>query len=276
MDGSWNLGPVSEQSQNDETERVSRERRGHVLLIGLNRPKKLNAWDELMVAQLSEAYTELEDDDELRCAVLFAHGKHFTAGVHLTAFADLWAAGRNPIAPPEGKIDPLDLFGRTREKPVVAAVHGLCYTIGIELLLATDIRIAASDTRFGQVEVLRGIYPVGGATLRFAREVGWGNAMRYLLTGDEFDATEAHRIGFVQEVVEPGRELERALAIAQTIADAAPLGVRATRVSMKAALDKSFAEALAALLPDLVPILNSEHAREGVASFIERRKANFN
>ena len=75
---------------------------------------------------------------------------------------------------------------------MVAAAHGRCLTLGIELLLAADIRIAAADTRFAQIEVLRGIYPFGGATIRLPRQTGWGNAMRWLLTGDEFDATEAH------------------------------------------------------------------------------------
>jgi enoyl-CoA hydratase/carnithine racemase len=262
-------------SNDGDLERVSLERRGHVLLIGLNRPKKLNAWDQLMVRRMSEAFTELEDDDGLRCAVLFAHGKHFSAGVNLVELVEVWSRGENPVEPPDGMVDPLDLFGRPRRKPVVAAVHGLCYTIGIELLLSTDIRIASADTRFGQVEILRGIYPVGGATLRFAREVGWGNAMRWLLTGDEFDASEALRIGFVQEVVEPGRQLDAALAIAERIAAAAPLGVYATRLSARTALDESFAKAREALVPDLRPILASEHGREGVRSFLERRKANF-
>ena len=83
------------------------------------------------------------------------------------------------------------------------------------MLLATDIRVAASDTRFAQIEIKRGIYPVGGATIRFMREVGWGNAMRYLLTGDEFSAEEAYRIGLVQEVVAPGQQVTRARALAQ-------------------------------------------------------------
>ena len=106
-------------------------------------------------------------------------------------------------------------------------------TLGIELLLAADIRIAATGTRFTQLEVQRGIYPFGGATIRLPREAGWGNAMRWLLTGDEFDAAEAHRIGLVQEVADDAAAaLARAREIAHTIADrAAPLGVRATLAS---------------------------------------------
>ena len=90
---------------------------------------------------------------------------------------------------------------RRVSKPIVMAVQGICFTIGIELMLAADIRIASEGSRFGQIEVRRGLYPVGGATLRMVQEFGWGNAQRYLLTGDEFGAQEAHRIGLVQEVV---------------------------------------------------------------------------
>jgi enoyl-CoA hydratase/carnithine racemase len=147
-------------------------------------------------------------------------------------------------------------------------------TIGIELMLATDVRVAASDTRFGQIEIGRGIYPVGGATIRMPRELGWGNAMRWLLTGDELDAETALRLGLVQEVVEPGQQLARALALAERIAAQAPLGVRATLASARLALVDE-RQAAARLLPDLKPIMASDDAREGVQSFLERRAARF-
>src|SRR5207253_9310001 len=102
-------------------------------------------------------------------------------------------------------MDPLVIPGPRLTNPIISAVQGICLTIGIELMLAADIRVAASNARFAQIEIKRGLYPFGGATIRFARETGWGNAMRYLLTGDEFNAAEAHRIGLVQEVVEPGQ-----------------------------------------------------------------------
>src|SRR6187200_2328412 len=102
-------------------------------------------------------------------------------------------------------------------------------TLAIELMLAADIRIAASDARFSQMEINRGIYPFGGATTRLPRDAGWGNAMRWLLTGDEFDAAEALRIGLVQEVVEPGQQRDRAIELAERIATrSAPLAVRTT------------------------------------------------
>src|SRR5205085_10872137 len=124
----------------------------------------------------------------------------------------------------DGGLDPLGLFGPRGRKPIIGAVQGTCFTIGIELLLATDLRIAAASAKFAQIEIKRGIYPGGGATLRFPRECGWGNAMRWLLTGDTFDAAEALRIGLVQEVVEHGKQLARALELADVIAAQAPLG----------------------------------------------------
>jgi enoyl-CoA hydratase len=252
---------------------VTTEKRGHVLLVGLDRAKKRNAFDLAMYHALARAYADYDKDPELRAAVLFAHGEHFTAGLDLVAFAPVFASGVWSV--PEGALDPVALTGPRVSKPIVAAVQGTCLTIGIELLLATDIRVASRTARFGQIEIKRGIYPVGGATMRLPREVGWGNAMRWLLTADELPAEEAHRIGFVQELTDPGKELERALAIAETIADQAPLGVRATLTSARLAQDEGDEVAAKRLLPDLQPILASEDMKEGLQSFIERRKARF-
>jgi enoyl-CoA hydratase/carnithine racemase len=158
----------------------------------------------------------------------------------------------------------------------VAAVQGWVMTLAIELLLAADIRIAASDARFAQLEVRRGIYPFGGATIRFPRDAGWGNAMRWLLTGDEFDAAEAYRIGLVQEVVEPGQQLVRAIELATTIATkAAPLGVKTTLASAHRARLDGEAAAFARLDADVAELFDTEDGSEGVRSFIERREARF-
>ena len=253
--------------------KVTTEKRGHVLLIGLDRTAKRNAFDVAMFHAVGRAYATLDHDDELRAGVLFAHGDHFTAGLDLAAFSPVFASGKWSLA--EGGLDPLGLEGPRLRKPMVSAVQGICFTIGLELILATEVRVAASDVRFGQIEVKRGIYPVGGATMRFPRQVGWGNAMRWLLTGDEFGAAEALRIGLVQEIAEPGKHVERAVALAEAIAAQAPLGVRATLASARLAMDQGDEAAARRLLPDLQPILASEDAQEGLASFLERRAAKF-
>src|SRR4051794_8616061 len=252
---------------------VTLERDGHVLLIGLNRPHKRNSFDRAMLADLSRAYALLESDDSLRAGVLFAHGDHFTAGLDLVDVGPGIAAGDSPF-PDDGR-DPWRLDG-TWTTPLIAVAHGWCMTLGIELLLAADIRIAAVGTRFTQLEVQRGIYPFGGATIRLPREAGWGNAMRWLLTGDEYDATEAHRIGLVQEVVDSGKQFDRAVELAEAIATrSAPLGVKTTLASAQRALTEGDAAAAARLTPDMVALLQTADGTEGMMSFIERRPANF-
>lgn len=252
---------------------VSVERRGHVLLIGLDRAAKRNAFDLPLWEALCRAYGELDRDAELRVGVLHAHGDHFTGGLDLPQWAPVFASGRWHIPP--GGLDPLGLTGPRLRKPIVAAVQGICLTIGIELLLATDVRIAAATARFGQIEIKRGIYPVGGATLRFPRECGWANAMRWLLTGDEFDAAEALRIGLVQELAPAGAQLARAVALADVIAAQAPLGVYATLASSRQGLAAEEASAAARLMPDLAPLLASDDMQEGLRAFVARRPGAF-
>ena len=245
------------------------------MLIGLNRAPKRNAFDLEMYRTLAAAYGELHRNPEARCGVLFAHGDHFTGGIDLTEWAALLRQGRFPDLP-EGAIDPLGLDESNRlRKPMVMAVQGICLTIGIELLLAADIRVAAANARFGQIEIKRGIFPAGGATVRLMQEVGWGNAMRYLLTGDELAAPEALRLGLVQEVVEPGKELSRAVEIAQTVAAQSPLGVQATLASARLARTQGEVAALQRLLADMASLMSSDDATEGLQSFKERRTAKF-
>jgi enoyl-CoA hydratase/carnithine racemase len=255
-----------------EEKRITTEARGHVLLIGLNRPKKLNAFDPEMLRELAEAYGELEKGPH-RCAVLFAHGEHFTAGLDLAKVAPVVMEGKGLF--PEGQIDPFGLHGAVRTKPVVCAVHGRCLTLGIELMLASDITIAADDTKLAQIEIKRGIFPFGGATLRWVQASGWGNAMRWLLTGDELGAEEALRIGLVQEVAPRGAHLEKAIAIAETIAAQAPLGVQATLLSARRRLEHGFQDAAKELVPQILGLMQTDDAREGMMSFIERRAAKF-
>ena len=253
---------------------VTLERCGHVLMMGLNRPEKRNAFNIEMLIALARAYEILERDDDLRCGVLFAHGEHFTGGLDLAEVGPALANGT--LTYPEDARDPWRNDGKPWSTPVVAAAQGWCMTLGIELLLAADIRVASPDVRFAQLEVQRGIYPFGGATIRQPREAGWGNAMRWLLTGDEYDAAEAHRIGLIQEITDPGAHLDRAVALAQSIATrSAPLGVRATLASALLAATEGHAAAAAHLTEDMVALVKTDDGAEGMTSFIERRPARF-
>ncbi|MCE2491250.1 MAG: crotonase/enoyl-CoA hydratase family protein [Alphaproteobacteria bacterium] len=253
--------------------RITTEEKGNVFLIGLDRPSKLNGFTTQMLDQLAEAYTEFENRDRYRCAVLFAHGDHFTAGLDLPQVAHRFSEGHGLFPP--GFVDPVDIRPPRRTKPVVTAVRGYCFTLGIELMLANDIVIAGGETVFCQLEVGRGIMPSCGASMRMVERGGWGNAMRYLLTSDRFDAQEAYRMNFATEVVETGKDVSRALEIARTIAKQAPLAVRATRATSLTWLEHGHAAAAAVLDPEQLRLARTWDAGEGVQSFVERRQPRF-
>ena len=253
--------------------RVTVTRRGHLLLLGLNRPEKRNAFDQRMLDELMLALGGYERDDDLRCALIVAHGEHFSAGLDL---ADVSRRQHDGWQLPAGAVDPWGTLGGPRlSKPLLVAVQGYCYTIGIELMLAADICLCASNARFAQMEVRRGLLPLGGATLRLPQVAGWGNAMRWLLSGDEFDAHEACRLGLVQEIHPPEELLPEALKLAARIARRAPLAVRATLASARRAQEQGPAEAIRELPQQLKALLASEDAREGLQSLLEKREGHF-
>lgn len=257
------------------TTRVTVERDGAVLLIGVNRPEKRNAFDLATITALAEAYQQLGDDDSLRVGVLFGHGEHFSAGLDLAEVGP--AVGEHGPAALAGgrKYDPFGVWGPQVPKPVVMAVSGIAFTLSIELALASDVVVASKTVRFRQLEVGRGILPFGGATMRAPARLGWGNAMRFLLTGEEFGADEALRIGLVQEVVEPGQHVERARALAQLISRQAPLGVQGTLANARVFEAGGAAAATEHLKGLLGRVMASEDAAEGMMSFVERREAVF-
>jgi len=253
---------------------VNVEKQGHILKIALNRPEKMNAMNRAMYHEIAAAYFQLQNDPELRVAVVYAEGDHFTSGLQLDDWAGVFANGKG-IEPGEGEFDPFDITGDSLTKPVVFAAQGICFTCGVEMMLNTDIRVAAKGTRFAQLEVKRGIFACGGATIRLQREIGWGNAQRYLLTGDEWTAEQAYQWGLIQELVEPGEQFDKAMEIAEKIAKAAPLGVQGSLKSSKIAVSEGQEVAKERLFPELRPVMASEDVKEGIQSFLERREAVF-
>src|SRR5207344_2239351 len=227
------------------------------------------------IEALGGAYESLGTNDELRAGVLFAHGDHFSAGLDLAQVGPAVARDGPGALGGSHRFDPFGVWRDPVPKPVVLAVNGIAYTLSIELALAADIVVAADDVRFRQLEIGRGIMPFGGATFRAPAQLGWGNAMRFLLTAEEFGAAEALRIGLVQEVVPAGRHVARATELAQLIAQQAPLGVQATLASARTGRRQgpdAAREHIAALLPG---ILHSQDAAEGLRTFTERREAHF-
>ena len=255
-------------AKNKDLGQVITEERGHVFLIGIDRPKKLNGFTNKMCNEMAEAYTTYENGP-WRCALLYSTGPHFTAGL------DLENIDRAVDLFPRDLIDPVGLYPPFRTKPVVAAVRGITFTIGFELALAADMIICGSDARLAQLEVKRGLMPTCGGTARMIERAGWGHAMRYLLTGDEMDAATALELGFVQEVVDPDNVFRRSLVLAERIADQAPLAVQAVLANGEKAVREGFDAATSELTEKSARLRESEDVAEGFRSFVERRKANF-
>ena len=255
-----------------QTTRITIEIRNHLMLIGLNRAAKRNAFDSHMIDELSQALTTYEDQSDLRCAVIYAHGEHFTAGLDLVELQPRMSDGI--FSEDMNLINPWGTTGRKRKKPVVVAVKGYCFTAGIELMLNADICIAHQNTQFTQLEVQRGILPFGGATSRFVKTAGWSNAMRYLLTGDFFDAATAYRLHLITEVTEQD-PLDRAIELAESIASAAPLAVQATLTAAQEAISHDEQYAFDQLKSHLLPLIQSEDAIEGMRAMSEKRQPRF-
>ena len=267
------------------TDLIDVERAGQILTIGLNRPDKKNALNTEMFRTLSSAYTELCDDPELRCGVLYSKAELFTAGIDLLDMGPALMGQEGETGRSMTEDDQVDPFnwgsiagkvGRLRTTPMITAIHGQCLTAGIELAMSTDIVVAEEDATFSQGEVRRGLIPLGGAIERFTTRFGWNNAMRWLLTGDTFDAQEAVRMGLVQELTPKGEALARAMQIAERVAAVAPLGVKGTLANaFVAALDGPTAAA-EHLRPFVLDNLSeSKDLQEGIASMFERRPPKF-
>jgi len=245
---------------------VTVERRDDIVLVGINRTFIQNRIDPPTRLRLNEVMYLYEHDPSLRAFVLFGHGENFSRGIDVDAAqAGLISGQRATSAAPT-----LDLVGNGqphRTKPMVVVVHGDTWNLGHEIYLAGDVRVAAANTRFGQDENTHGRFPGGGATVRFVREAGWGNAMRYMLTGDHWTAEESYRMGITQQIAPtPQAALEAGVALARKIAACAPLGIRATLASAHQVIDPVEADALSKLGAQYAALYRTE-------DFIEGRKA---
>ena len=244
---------------------------GGVLLIGIDRQKAQNRIDPATFRALGMAMYRLDHDEALRVGVLHAHGPDFTPGIDLAAWSATLSAG--PFQPGTQEfVNPLGTAGPGRVKPLVVAVQGATKFIGHELFLAADVRVAANDTVFSQGEAHAALMPGGGATVRFPREAGWANAMRYMLTGEEWGAEESLRLGLTQAIAPPGQQLDRAVDFAGKIARAAPLGVRATLASARNAEAHGEDAAYASLLAEFGALFKTEDFRERVRALRESRQ----
>jgi enoyl-CoA hydratase/carnithine racemase len=253
------------------TAKITVERRGEIVLIGINRPDAQNRVDPDTYLALAKAYYDYDHDPSLRAAVLFGHGANFSRGIDVDGFRAIASAGGPPMG--AGLIDPLGKNMPGLIKPLIVAVHGDTWNMAHELFLVADVRVAADNTNFGQDENTHGRFPGGGSTVRFPREAGWANAMRYILTGDHWNAQEAYRMGTVQEVTaSPQAALDKAIEIANKIAACGPLGIKASLASAHLAVDAAPTYALSALDAQRATLYRSQDFQEGRKAEAEGRR----
>ncbi|MEV5145619.1 crotonase/enoyl-CoA hydratase family protein [Streptomyces sp. NPDC052727] len=258
----------------DGTEHLTVQREGATLVLTLNRPDARNALSLAMLVGLYDGWIEADADDSVRSIVLTGAGGSFCAGMDLKALAGDRMRGeehRHRL-----KADP-DLHWKAMlrhhrpRKPVIAAVEGHCVAGGTEILQGTDIRVAGESATFGLYEVRRGLFPIGGSTVRLQRQIPRTHALEMLLTGRPYSAREAAGIGLIGHVVPDGTALAKALEIAEQVNACGPLAVEAVKASVYETAEMTETDGLAAELARGRPVFDTADAKEGARAFAEKR-----
>jgi len=256
------------------TEHLTVRREGATMVLTLNRPEAKNALSPAMLVGLYDGWLAADADDTVRSVVLTGAGGCFCAGMDLKALAGEGMAGdryRDRMsADPDLHWKAMLRHHRPR-KPVVAAVEGPCVAGGTEILQGTDIRVAGAGATFGLFEVRRGLFPIGGSTVRLPRQIPRTHALEMLLTGRPYSAEEAAAIGLIGRVVPEGTALEEALAVAERINACGPLAVEAVKASVYENAELTETEGLAAELKRGWPVFATDDAKEGARAFAEKR-----
>ncbi len=258
------------------------ERDGHIVTLTMNRPEARNAINPEMLCRFTDAWEEINNDDDVRAVILTGRDGDFCAGADLDQLVSRSIQG----LPPENEFeqrcrdDSSVIFkGLLRDyrlnKPLIAAVEGSCIAGGIELLMSTDIRVAGEGAKLGISEVRWGLFPLGGSTVRLRRQIPYTKAMEMLLTGDHYTAADALSFGLIGRVVPDGQALATAREIAQRVAANGPLAVRKVKQSVQETEFLPEKEALAIELRIGTPVFASEDAREGPKAFKEKRAPRF-
>ncbi|MEE2058550.1 crotonase/enoyl-CoA hydratase family protein [Rhodococcus artemisiae] len=249
------------------SDEVLLERRGRILIVTINRPDARNAVNLAVSRQLADAMDELDESSDLSVGILTGAGGNFSAGMDLKAFA----AGE--IVAIEGR--GLGFTERPPAKPLIAAVEGNALAGGTEIVLATDLVVAARDAKFGLPEVKRGLVAGGGGLLRLPDRIPYQKAVELALTGDTFTAEEGAGYGFVNVVAESGKALDEAVRLAERITENGPLAVAATKRIIAESRTWTDEEKWRKQIELLAPVFMSKDAAEGAKAFAEKRKPNW-
>src|SRR4051812_45363926 len=249
------------------------EKRGHVLIVTMNRPEAKNALSGPMLAGLTAAWNQVDEDPDIRACILTGAGGAFCAGADLKAMSASHP-GDNAKSMDLSVIESL-LKGRRLTKPLIAAVEGPAIAGGTEILQATDIRIAGESAKFGVSEPRWGLFPLGGSAVRLVRQIPYTVAADLLLTGRHVKAAEAKEIGLIGHVVPDGTALDKALEIADLIAANGPLAVQAILRTIRESEGMHENDAFRLEAKIGMTVFQSEDAKEGPRAFAEKRKPEF-
>ena len=252
------------------------EREGAVLVVTLNRPEKKNAVNCEVMSRLYDAWVRLDEDEELRVAILTGRGDTFCAGM------DLSEIGKMRTGKPDNEYmervmkEPAVIYGAWLKtyrptKPVILAAEGFARAGGTEILQGTDIRVAGESAKFGVTEVQRGLFPMAGSAVRLRRQIPYAIAAEMLLAGEDLPARRAFELGLVNHVVPDGQALAKAREIAKRIASNGPLAVKGILATLRATETLSEEAAFAIEQQHGMKVMTSEDAAEGPRAFLEKR-----
>lgn len=251
------------------------EQDGHVLTVTLNRPEKRNAVNSEVMCRLRDAWHRLDDDDDLRVAILTGKGTTFCAGMDLSEIGKLGGPPENEwqerIKADTSIIYEAWLKTYRPAKPVILAAEGFARAGGTEILQGTDIRVAGESAVFGVTEVQRGLFPMAGSAVRLRRQIGYAVAAEMLICGDDLPAARAHQLGLINHVVPDGQALDKAREIAERIARNGPVAVKAIVATLRETETLPEAEAFVIEQRHGQAVMSSEDAKEGPRAFLEKR-----
>lgn len=243
---------------------------GNIGFIELNRPKVLNALNRGMISEILAAMENFDRNDDVRAMILSGKGRCFAAGADIDEMAEA------------GSVD-IELMNQFTDwdriawikKPIIGAIHGFALGGAFELALCCDLLIASEDVEFGFPEVLLGVMPGAGGTVRLTKLAGKTKAMEWLFTGRRISASEALHFGIINKAVSKELLLEEAVRFANSIAVQPPLSIRFIKESVLKAIDASIYEGMQFERKNFSMLFSSQDQKEGMKAFIEKRKANF-
>jgi 2-(1,2-epoxy-1,2-dihydrophenyl)acetyl-CoA isomerase len=255
------------------------QRHDAVFEIVLNRPEVLNAADRRLIAELAEATSEAAEDRKARAVLLRGAGGHFCAGGDITMFGELIglasAERRKALYRIVDSLHPLLVRLRHMPKPVIAAVQGAAAGVGLSLVVAADLALAAEDAIFASGYIHLGTSPDGGLTAMLARSVGLKQAAELMLLGDRFDAPRALQLGLVNRVVAPAALETEALALATRLANGPTHAYARTKALLQATFGDGFDAQLRRETESFAACAATEEFVEGVRAFLEKRRPDF-